>query len=733
MGKAKTPVTLILALVMAFSTLTPSYSAVKAGSTCTKSGQVKKSGSSSFKCTKSKSKLVWVKVTKSTSVQAQSNNSSSDKTPNTANPSASPSPSVTPKSLSRRQKALAEVKRFYDSNSNYNLPVNYILASDAPKDFNAMLRQTITVSARFWSDIFQPKEEFPIFLGTPKSVEWVNEQMKKYGHSLDSWTRNKIIEQGTRSGRGDVRNNDRGTITFYVIGEETEKSVNSGNILMMRGFVAHEYTHAVAVSILGSRGEGIPGWSVEGSANFYGHALAALMSPDPASAMETVAVQNLRRAYFESGSLIPHSLNKDDLHKAIVTSEKGGGGDGTTCAEPKILCYTAGELITEILVADYGHEKFITWWRLSKKKNWEVAFEEVFGFQIDKWYEEVAVPYIIKESRAAIPEVSAPQSSTSVTQFPPRAPRPFIEPGYLAPEALKAANDYLAMSKSASKKARITSEFGPNVDSAVQIDFENIVVKTINHFTNYLPSETTFLLLAGGDRDTDWLFNKITQVDQNFSEQDKNSYRNQLDRNKLLDRTRSSTNLQRIDFLATPNRLVTYSGDYRKMQFAKMAAQLVQNSISGNNSNVLPCWARTGQVKFLGVASNRATEANDFVESRTNNIGSWYQSRSKYNFQDFTAAEWINFLPKIDGNGNQSCENDDFSESAGWLLSEKQIADFGLNKVIEWWAKSKENQNWRDNFKTVFGTDVDVWYRNNAIPYLIDQLDRWIKPFWWND
>jgi hypothetical protein len=69
------------------------------------------------------------------------------------------------------------------------------------------------------------------------------------------------------------------------------------------------------------------------------------------------------------------------------------------------------------------------WWKLSRKKNWEVAFEEVFGIQIDKWYEEVAIPYVIQESKAAVPEVSAPKSASTFTQHPVRLPRPFVDPG----------------------------------------------------------------------------------------------------------------------------------------------------------------------------------------------------------------------------------------------------------------------------------------------------------------
>jgi hypothetical protein len=385
---------------------------VTPGSTCKVVNQKVVYLNKTYTCVKSGKKLLWNKGVVLKAV-------------------AKPTPSQTsmPTPITRREKALAEVKRVYELNTTYQPTVKYIFASDAPQNFAELIKEVIPFSSRFWSSEFKPTTEFPIILGSLASVEWVNDEMKRYGHEIPAWNREFIKKLGENASRGDVVNNSRGAITYYVIGKEKDRSIKAGNELTMRGFVAHEYVHAVAVSIIGDREKGIPGWSVEGSANFYGFAIAALMGDQPIVAMNKANVGNLRRSYSEQGALVPHSLNKDDLYKAVITSEKGGGGDGTTCAEPKLLCYSAGALFTEVLVADHGHAKFVDWWKLSRKKNWEVAFEEVFGIQIDKWYEEVAIPYVIQESKAAVPEVSAPKSASTFTQHPTRPPRPFIDPG----------------------------------------------------------------------------------------------------------------------------------------------------------------------------------------------------------------------------------------------------------------------------------------------------------------
>ena len=387
----------ILSLSLSLSQA-PANAVAKAGAKCAKAGITEVVKDKSYTCVKTGKKLVWNKGVKGVK--------------------------VAPISLTRREKAFSEVKRVYDLSSSYQPTVEYIFASDAPQNFAEVIKEVIPISARFWSSEFKPTTEFPIILGSPASVEWVNDELKRYGLVLPRHARESITNQGENAGKGDVEKSSRGAVTYYVIGKEKDRSIKAGNEINQRGFVAHEYVHAVAISIIGHRQKGIPGWSVEGSAQYYGIAIAALMAEQPNAMMNRISTEQLSSLPRQEGKLIPHSLNKDDLYKTVITMEQGG----PTCWEPKYLCYTAGFLFTEVLVADHGHDKFVDWWKLSRKKNWEVAFEEVYGIQIDKWYEEVAIPYVIQESKDAIPTVAAPNSASTFTQHPTRPPRPFIDP-----------------------------------------------------------------------------------------------------------------------------------------------------------------------------------------------------------------------------------------------------------------------------------------------------------------
>ena len=725
-----------IALTSALSlTALPSHATSIAGTKCSKVGQSKSVAKIKYTCIKSGKKLIWnkgVAITTPTinkTDTSQSNEAKPEPTPTAKpSPSATPSPTATKIPTTRREKALAEVRRVYEANVGKpsNLSVKYIISNNAPTKFVSMLKEVIPVSARFWADVFTPEANYPIIIGNSTEIPWVQNEMKKYGHNLTSWDIDTIKKAGSQSSRGDARTNERSTITQYVIGDKQSEGIPN-NLYMMRSFVAHEFVHTVAISILGDRHEGIPGWSDEGSANFFGFAITSLMNEDPELAMEKVNKSNLERPAFEGG-IVPHSLNKDDLHAAIVLSEEGGGGEGTTCAEPKILCYTAGALMTEILVADYGFDKFVSWWKASKTKNWEVAFEEIYGYQIDQWYEDVAIPYIIAESKAAVPRVAAATSSTTVKKFPARPSRTFIPPGYKSPESLSALKAFEAMANRSSKEPSITYKASANADNEFLADIKNYFTSTLRHFSAYPEAQIPVNVLLANSTDIDWFINEISKIDPSLSESEKSSIRSQVSQWGDYSGFRFIDGKAYVELAFSNSRLSNFKDVYRAYNLSGYAAQSLQNTVAGNKQRMLPCWARKGAFSFFGLASARQTDALDYYVERPVFVGDWYKKRSQYNFQNFTVNDWQNFQPKFAS--IQDCENDAFVTPIGMLLSELQVSQFGIDKIVNWWALTKTNSDWKSNFTQVFGTDFDTWYRQYGIPYLTEQMARF-KPLRW--
>jgi hypothetical protein len=680
---------------------------VTPGSTCKILSQKIVYLNKTYTCVKSGKKLVWNKgvVLK---VAAKS----------------TPSQSSMPIPTTRREKALAEIKRVYDLNSSYQPTVKYIFANDAPQNFAEMIKEVIPFSSRFWSSEFKPTTDFPIILGSPASVEWVNNEMKRYGHELPGRVRESIIQAGEKSSRGDVVNNARGAITYYVIGTDTDKSIKAGNELSMRGFVAHEYVHAAAVSIIGDRQKGIPGWSVEGSANFYGFAIAALMAEQPITAMNRISIGNLRNTFYDKEALIPHSLNKDDLFKAVVSTEQGG----PTCWEPKILCYTVGALFTEVLVADHGHGKFVDWWKLSRKKNWEVAFKEVYGIQIDKWYEEVAIPYVIQESKDAIPEVPAPKSDSTFTQHSARPPRPFAGSSTQTqkpsptpsptPSGVKAAlESFKSFPTTKNEPQKLNFHFGPNADK----NFSDLMVElstgTMKLFADHYPDSRPLPVFYGDISDLDWV----------ISEWAKYGFTDQW---QIDDARKRSPGLV-VNYWASqqghPTLIWTSKqlNDMPKLTKMNLISHHIVHSIqhrsTKRNYHFLPSWGTEGGAEFYGAMVNTLIADFDYLIYRKEKISEAKRNKGE-NLSNYNSNDWLNAIKPIDvaAKDSDNSKTANLQYSVGMFLNERLVGEFGHQKVMNWWGGIRETLDWKVAFQSAFSTDVDAWYKNSAIPYLIE-------------
>ena len=61
------------------------------------------------------------------------------------------------------------------------------------------------------------------------------------------------------------------------------------------------------------------------------------------------------------------------------------------------LGYSLGLLVTEKLVLDFGEDRLFAWLSLSRQKDSESAFTEVFGVTQSEWYERSAAPHVLAQ------------------------------------------------------------------------------------------------------------------------------------------------------------------------------------------------------------------------------------------------------------------------------------------------------------------------------------------------
>ena len=362
----------ILSLFLS-SFLIPANAAAKAGAKCTKTGKSEVVKGKTFTCIKSGNKLVWDKgVNKATLI---------------------------PKT--REEKAFELVRAAYLAKPAYKAPITYVVAEKSNQSFFQIIKTGTEASAKFFQNYYKPESELPFIMADGVDIEWMISNMSKYGFEMDNWSRGAF-----KSGWGNGHTNGKSSILVYTGKPSTEKNIYAfGNL----GFGAHEYFHLVTAGILGKEskfGEVIPRWAYEGSASFFGSAIAELLPEKGELDMwQKTKFKTFYKSmqYYNVKERVPvlHSLSSQQLYNTFISLEIDAG----TC--PQAYCYTAGELLTEVLLADYGIDKYFSWWRASVNTPWRSAFEKNFGVNFNQWLAEVGIPYVMDEAKKVYPELAA--------------------------------------------------------------------------------------------------------------------------------------------------------------------------------------------------------------------------------------------------------------------------------------------------------------------------------------
>jgi hypothetical protein len=366
---------LVITPLLLSSQLSTSHAAAKAGAKCKKVGVKSVVGAKTFTCIKAGKKLVWKKgVNKATLI------------PQT-----------------REEKALELVRVAHLSRPLYKPPITYVVAEKSNQRMLELIKVSSEEAAKFFQYYYKPQSEIPLIMADGEDIEWMISNMNKYGFEMDHWARNNF-----KNGWGNAATNGKSTILIYTGKTSSDKKIC---IYCNLGFGAHEYIHAATIGILGKHsmfGEVIPRWSWEGSADFFARAVVELM-PDKGELNWDKAMKRKLKTFYESSKYynakdrvpILHSLSSQQLYDTFISPEIDAGN----C--PMAYCYTAGEFLTEVLVADYGIDTFISWWRASINTPWRSAFEKTFGVNFNQWLAEVGIPYVMDGANKAYPEQSA--------------------------------------------------------------------------------------------------------------------------------------------------------------------------------------------------------------------------------------------------------------------------------------------------------------------------------------
>jgi hypothetical protein len=284
-------------------------------------------------------------------------------------------------------KALQSINAQLKSATQSNLKIELALAKDSHKLFAELVPIIIREDAKFWSNFYDPKVVLPVAIALPGDSDWLNQNFAKYSYSLHPQLYEKIKNQDKEEMIFDAQENpSTGSVLYFVIDRDKAQQP-----AWVKSVITHEFVHVVQIGLTGARNGRIPCWSTEGSAVFYGNALTA--SPLGNSEVE---YGELRKNWLEIFNLKKALSGKSETE--LLDLLRKSESDFRVCAEPMYLGYGAGSIMTEILISEHGHEKFVQWWIKSRDNDWRKEFVSLFGMEIDTFYKNVAIPYILKDA-----------------------------------------------------------------------------------------------------------------------------------------------------------------------------------------------------------------------------------------------------------------------------------------------------------------------------------------------
>ena len=379
---------LVITPLLLSSQLSPSHAAAKAGAKCQKVGIQSVVGTKTFTCIKSGKKLVWNKgVLIST------------KTPN-----------KTTLPMSAGVKAALTDLDQYPKNKEVPQKMDFRFGPNADKRLSDLIVKNSNATMKFFTDFYQSSIPYPFVYSSSTDKDWAIAEMAKIGVKLREWNDNR---QFFDPADGKDWN---GSYMYWFYKEDW--SVNYDlHYVTRQDYVSHHVVHGIQNRITGGRDRYLGVWAREGGATFYSWYIIGKTYPEIGDS----SLGNVTYSVWRSEQTKPiqpwyaPTLNLMELNETQWLSfikswdcnlYKYPSGVGGTIYKPcpqiehQQLAYSAGAIMYERLVGEFGHKKVMDWWyEIRTTPDWEEAFLKTFKINVDDWYKKSAIPYLMQVYR----------------------------------------------------------------------------------------------------------------------------------------------------------------------------------------------------------------------------------------------------------------------------------------------------------------------------------------------
>lgn len=345
----------------------------KINTACSKEGIKKSINNQKLICRKSKNGLKWEKVEKSNI------NETVPKKIRTQFEILASQNNVTGKSL-------REFNLYSEKTTSKSSPAKYVFSPNSDSSYQEFIKAIIEKTFQYFAEDYKDTRDLPVVYGTVEDLEWLLDYLTA-NNLVDAWIPNEYREdvkrngEKTNRGSSDVWGDGRNQINI-LRGNKNPKVGEAD-----RAFIAHEFVHAVQNDIAGGQSN-IPCWTAEGGASFFGNAISARYYQGDYIRMR---YWNLQMVGDGQLKLYPWKYSDDQWIDSFKRLEKRGD----LCSYDARISYGIGIAMTELMVADKGVKTLMEWWATGKtSEGWRNGFKRLYGYDLDTWYLEKALPYV---------------------------------------------------------------------------------------------------------------------------------------------------------------------------------------------------------------------------------------------------------------------------------------------------------------------------------------------------
>ncbi len=305
---------------------------------------------------------------------------------------------------------------------------------------------------------------------------------------------------------------------------------------------------------------------------------------------------------------------------------------------------------------------------------------------------------------------------------------------------IKAAIDSFGQFPKSNKAPQeISFNFGPNADKETSDLIVKNATATMGLFVDFYQESKAYPVFYGSNTDLNWLISewaKFGYTEQTIGNEFQFAVDNIRSRSVPPNFSVGSDNRfpqTPMILLGSKDALSKLTTPWREIVINHHVIHGIQGRITGYRDGLLGCWGREGAAELYGwLVAHRTLQAQnfDYVRHRRNQMGESVNISSIGDLRKFNNAQWFQTLKLVEGKGNERaiyCQPDagNLGYNVGALLYERLLGEFGHQQVMDWWYEMRTISDWKVAFKKVFKLDIDDWYNQSAIPYLIKEYQAY--------